>query len=207
MKMNNNMMLTALRRPLLLMLVFMALLPARMSAKGDERLFASFANTPNVTLVYISEAALRGGIRIPQNSPIAFSLTGSKLTSFEMVKTQFDGKEKRAIVRRANEIIDHKNFSLLTEVQDGFDSGFTRVYFLPEKGTPNPNIASQIFIFQSSNSFGATLINMTGYLNIAKLFRENTSPGSSQLSFNDFLYGRGSSLAGRLDWYRSEYMD
>lgn len=199
--MNDKMISAAQRRVLLTLLIFMSILPARMHAKSDERLFASFANVPNVTLVYISEAALRGGIRIPRNSPVAFSLTGSTLTSFEMVKAPFDGKEKRAIVRLANEIIGRKGLSLLTEVQDGFDFGFTRVYFLPEKDASN--MACQIFIFQSSNSFGATLINMTGRLDITKLFRADTPSGSQQLSLNDFMYSKGGgSLADRFDWYR-----
>lgn len=152
--------------------------------KAPQRLFSSLANTPNITIIYISESALRGGIRIPNNSAVNLSLSGSTLTSFEMVKSQFDGKEKKAIVRLANDIISHSDFSLLTEVQDGFDSRFTRIYYVPDSS--NSNYAKQVFIFQSSNSFGATLINITGHLDITKLFRaDNLS--SQNLSLNDYL--------------------
>lgn len=176
--MNNNLLRTYL--PALLLM----LLSLQSFAKEPPRLFASLANTPNITLVYISEAALKSGIRVPDNSAVALSLAGSTLTSFEMVKAQFDGKEKRAIVRLGKEIVQNNDLTLLTEVQDGFDSGFTRIYYSPDGS--NTTIAKQVFIFQSSNSFGATLISLTGRLDISKLFKRQTVSGP-KISLTDIL--------------------
>ncbi len=180
---------SAKRRIGFLLLALMCVLlsaPSQAIAKEPERLFESLQATPNITIIYVSGEALQCGIGIPKKSPVSLFLEGSNLTSFEMVKAQFDGKEKRAIVELGNEIVKRNKFSVLTEVQEGFDSGFTRIYFKPANQTGR---ASQVFIFQSTNSFGATLINMTGSIDLAKIFSRSNLVDIGKLNLANYLAG------------------
>lgn len=139
-----------------------------LNAKGPERLFSSLQSTPNITSVYISEEALNAGLNIPDNSKGLLSLRGSELTSFEMVSATFDGKEKQAIVKLGNEIIDKYDFVLLSEVRKDFNNENTHIYYKPYNGCKG--YASKIFIFQYTNNFGASLVYMTGKIDLKQLF-------------------------------------
>lgn len=147
------------------------IIPSQMMGSTPKRLFGALASMSDITLVYISEAAFQSGFKVPSDESIVLSLNGSSLTGFEMAKAQFDGKEKKAIVKLANDIIEHNNFELLTEIQKGFEGGFTRVYIIPI--ADKPGYASQVFIYSNRGSFGATVISITGNLYLRHLFAES----------------------------------
>lgn len=168
-----------MRKALLSLLVILLVSPA-MSAKNPDRLFSSLANTQGVTYIYISEAAFANGVQLSQRRvPLPISLANSEVKSFEMVKAEFDGKEKRSIVELGNQIVKGNYFTLLTETQDGFDAKFTRIYCRPQ----NDKYASEVLIFSSSNAFGATLVYITGKISLESLLTGGTTSMNMNLNF------------------------
>lgn len=166
-------------RKVFLLLLFLLTVSPVISAKNPNRLFSSLAGNQGVTYIYISEAAFANGVNLSQRRvPLSISLADSEVKSFEMVKAEFDGKEKRSIVELGNQIVKSDYFTLLTETQDEFDAKFTRIYYCQL----NKNYASEVLIFSSSNVFGATLVYITGKISLESLL----SGGST--SMNLYFY-------------------
>lgn len=171
MKIDNDLTINMLRKFILLLLIAVAMVPG-LSAKSPQRLFESLANTQGINYIYISEAAFANGVTLSQRRmPLPFSLANSAVKSFEMVKADFDGREKKKIVELGNELVKNGHFTLLTETQDGFDAKFTRIY-CREDGA---SYASEVLIFSSSNSYGATLVYITGKISLKSLLSNGTT--------------------------------